>query len=83
MENLGLIAQEPRSEFDDPGGYGLKISNLVGPEVLEELPEALDKPVFLFTRVVVGPAQLEENLVIWKVGGGKESAIMGGFEMID
>jgi hypothetical protein len=57
-------------------GNGVEVSNFVGTEVLEELSEALDEPVFPFADVVAGLAKLQENLVVCR-GRVWQSAFRG------
>jgi hypothetical protein len=57
-EHLGLVPENLGTEGNDAASYRVEVLNLLGLELLEELPQALDEAGLLLAAVVVGTAKL-------------------------
>lgn len=63
-EHLGLVSKKLGAEFNDSACYSVEVLDLIGPELLEKLLQALDEPTPLVGTEVIGASELQEDLFI-------------------
>lgn len=67
VKDLGGIAEEPATKFDDSLGDRLEVSNLGLLEGRNQLPQSIVKVLLLVPHQVVRAAELQNDKIIWQV----------------
>lgn len=67
MKDLGGIAEESATKFDDALGDSLEVSKLGLLERRYQFPQSIVKVLLLVPREVVRAAELQNNKIVWQV----------------